>query len=189
MSEPERREQLRMVWPKARLGMPPEVQLPYDYFLRPYQPGDEDRFYQVMDLAGWPGWNEEKLRPWRERLLPDGWMMVIHAESNQMVATAMALRDMGEFGQPGGELGWVASDRADAGKGLGLAVSAAATARMIWHGFQFIHLYSEDERLPALKIYLKMGYVPYLYLPDMPERWKVICAQLNWSYTPEQWSI
>ena len=179
--------QLRMVWPKRLLDAPPLVQLPPGYSLRTYQPGDESRFFKVMELAGWPGWDAEKLRPWRERILPRGWFVVVHDASGEIVATAMALRDCLEFGCQGGEIGWVACIPEHRGKGVGMAVSAAATARLIREGYRYIHLYTEDWRLAALKIYLKLGYVPFLYTPDMLGRWRIVCNQLRWPFTPERW--
>ncbi len=176
MSEDEPYAQLRMVWPKHRLNAPPRVRLPSGYALRTYRPGDEPRFYELMELAGWPGWDDEKLRPWLLRILPEGWLMAIHTESGEIVAAAMALRDRGEFGYPGGELGWLACDPAHRGRGLGLAVSAAATARLIDEGYRHIHLYTEDWRLAAIKTYLKLGYIPLLYLPEMEERWRRVCT-------------
>jgi len=187
MSENETYRQLWMVWPEGLLGNKPAVRLYPGYTLRTYRPGDERRFFEIMDLAGWPGWNEEKLRPWRPRLLPEGWFMAVHAESDQIVATAMALRDMSEFGRPGGELGWLAGDPAHAGKGPGYSVSAAVTGRFMAEGFRDIHLYTEDYRLAALKIYLELGYVPYLYLPEMVDRWQGVCAALDWPFTPSGW--
>jgi mycothiol synthase len=183
----EKQEQLRMLWPPSRMNTPPAVQLPPGYAIRTHQPGDEPRFFQIMGLAGWLGWNKEKLAPWLPRILPDGWFMVVHSATGEIAASAMALSDMQEFGQEGGELGWLASDPAHAGKGLGTAVSAAVTARFIQHGYQAIHLYTEDYRLPALKLYLRLGYIPYLYLPDMTSRWKDVCEALNWPFTPEKW--
>lgn len=93
--------QLRMVWPEHLLSSPPHVLLPSGYSLRTYQPGDETRFFKVME--------------------------------------------------------------------------------------QDIHLYTEDFRLAALKTYLKLGYIPILYSPEMPERWRAICAHLLWPFTPEKW--
>jgi mycothiol synthase len=179
--------QLQMVWPEERLNDPPLAKLPSGYTLRVYQPGDEPRFYEVMALAGWPGWDDEKLQPWLARIPPDGWVMVVHVASRQIVATAMALYDHTPYHPFGGELGWVACDPAHRGQGLGMAVSAAVTARLIGAGYRHIHLYTEDWRLAALKTYLKLGYVPFLYLPDMAERWRVICAPLGWPFTPAAW--
>jgi mycothiol synthase len=179
--------QLQMVWPEYLLDEPPVVQLPCGYTLRTYQRGDEPRFYEIMELAGWPGWNDEKLQPWIARIPPESWFMAVHKASNQIVATAMGLHDHSDLHPFGGELGWVAGDPAHAGKGLGMAVCAAVTARLIEAGYRNIHLYTEHWRLAALKTYLKLGYIPFLYTPEMSERWRVICEQLKWPFTPERW--
>ncbi|MBW7881827.1 MAG: GNAT family N-acetyltransferase [Caldilineaceae bacterium] len=179
--------QLEMVWPARLLNTPPVVKLPEGYALRTYRPGDEARFYRVMKLAGWPEWDNETLQPWLARILPAGWFMAIHVASGDIVATAMALHSHAELHPFGGELGWVSGDPAHAGKGLGLAVCAAVTARFIAAGYDNIHLYTEDWRLAALKTYLKLGYVPFLCAPDMVKRWQNICRQLEWPFMPESW--
>ncbi len=176
-----------MVWPEQLLTTPPPVNLPFGYALRAYQPGDKARFYEVMALAGWSGWNDERLQPWLSRVLPEGWFMVIDEKRNEIVATAMCLHNYKETNPFQGELGWLAADPAHTGQGLGRAVSAAVTARFIEAGYRHIHLYTEDYRLAALKTYLKLGYVPFLYTPEMPERWQIICEQLHWPFTPEAW--
>jgi mycothiol synthase len=178
---------LQMIWPEQRLNAPPAVNLSPGYALRTYRPGDEPRFYKVMELAGWHGWNDEKLQPWIVRIPPESWFMILHEESGQIVATAMGLHDHTEIHPCGGELGWVASDPAHAGRGLGMAVCAAVTRRLINVGYRNIHLYTEHWRLAALKTYLKLGYVPFLYMPEMEERWRTVCGQLEWPFTPEVW--
>jgi len=179
--------QLQMVWPYARLVDLPQPRLPPGYSLRMYQPGDEPAFYRIMAASGWPGWDDQQLEPWLWRILPDSWYMVIHTASGQIIASAMALHSAEPRHPFGAELAWVCSDPAHRGRGLGLAVVAASTRRMIAAGYRNIHLYSEDFRLPALKTYLKLGYMPLLYSPDMPARWQAICDQLTWPYQPEQW--
>lgn len=85
----------------------------------------------------------------------------------------------------GGELGWLAADPAHAGRGLGMAVSAAVTGRLISAGYRNIHLYTEEWRLAAIKTYLKLGYIPFLFAPEMAGRWRKVCAQLQWPFGPE----
>ncbi len=179
--------QLQMVWPPHLLAAPPVPQLPAGYSLRTYQPGDEPRFYEVMALAGWPGWDDERLQPWIARIIPNGWYFAIDDASGEIVAAAMALHNHTADHPFGGEVGWVAGDPAHAGKGLGMAVVAAVTARMIAAGYRNIHLYTEHWRLAAIKTYLKLGFIPFLYLPEMWDRWEVLCEQLNWPFTPDQW--
>ena len=109
--------QLVMMWPSARLHTPPQPQLPVGYRLRLYQPGDETRFYEVMALSGWPGWDATKLEPWLARIPPQSWWMVVwrpdDADNNndndaeRIVASAMGLHDHTDWHPFGGELGWV----------------------------------------------------------------------------------
>jgi mycothiol synthase len=179
--------QLQMVWPEHLLEAPPAVLLSPGYALRTYRPGDEPGFFRVMALAGWPGWDEAKLRPWLARIPPESWFMVIHEASGEIVATAMGLHDHSNDHPFGGELGWVAADPAHAGRGLGLAVSAAVTARLIEAGYRNVHLYTERWRLSALKTYLKLGYVPFLYQEEMAAAWQAICEQLGWPFDPASW--
>jgi len=187
MSQVDMQTQVQMIWPEERRQDPPPVELPAGYTLRLYQPGDETRFYQVMALAGWPGWDEAKLQPWLFRILPQGWFMAVHQTSNQIVASAMATHDHTWLYPFCGEVGWLAADPAHTGRGLGTAVTAAVTARFIAAGYRCIHLYTEIFRLPALKIYLKLGYIPFLTKPESPGHWRTICEQLNWPFTPDAW--
>jgi mycothiol synthase len=179
--------QLQMVWPEQLVATPPKVELPDGYTIRTYEPGDEARFYEVMAQAGWSGWNDEKLKPWLSRILPDGWFMIISETNDEIAATAMCLHNYKEVNPFQGELGWLACDPAHRGRGLGLVVSAAVTARLIGAGYRRICLYTEDFRLGALKTYLKLRYVPLLYSPQLLGRWQAICEQLQWPYTPEVW--
>lgn len=187
MNDKEPYVQLQMVWPAQRFNRPPAVQLAPGYHLRTHQPGDDAAFFELMALAGWPGWDEARLRPWLPRIPPHCWFMAVHSGSGTLAASAMGLHDDTDLHPGGGELGWVAGNPAHAGHGLGLAVSAAVTARLLELDYRNIHLYTEHWRLAALKSYLTLGYVPFLYLPEMWERWWVICEQLSWPFTPEQW--
>jgi len=187
LSENKPYAQLQMVWPERLLDSPPAVRAAPGYALRLYRRGDEPHFYRLMELRGWPGWNDDKLRPWLARIPPGSWFMAVHEASNEIVASAMGLHDHSDLHPFGGELGWVVGDHAHAGKGLGLVVCAAVTARLIGAGYRDIHLYTEHWRLAALKTYLKLGYEPFLFAPEMPERWRAVCAQLRWPFTPESW--
>ena len=140
-----------------------------------------------MELSGWPGWDAEKLKPWMARLLPEAWVMAIHEETGDLAASAMGLHSHHELHPFGAELGWVASDPVHRGKGLGRAVCAAVTVRLLAAGYRNIHLYTDDFRHPALATYLKLGYVPFLFGPDELDRWQSICAELHWPCTPESW--
>lgn len=179
--------QLQMVWPADRLDSPPSVNVPAGYTLRTHQPGDENEFYKVMDLAGFKNWDDDTLRPWLKKMLPKGWFLIVHDASDEIVATAMATHNPTDMHPFGSELGWVAGHPEHTGKGLGMAVCAAVVRRQLQAGYENIYLLTDDPRLPAITVYLRLGWVPFLYAPDMEERWQAVCEQLNWPFTPHEW--
>jgi mycothiol synthase len=75
-------------------------------------------------------------------------------------------------------LGWLVTDPAHAVKGLGTIVSAAATNRHAAAGFSRPYLGTEDFRIAAIRIYLKLGWRPYVYRRDMEPRWSEILRRV-----------
>ncbi len=185
--ESETKIQLEMVWPSGPQPPAADSLLHRGYRLRLFRAGDEPAFFALMARAGWPGWDEERLAPWRPRIVPESWFLAEHEPSGVAAATAMGLDDPTDWHPSGGELGWVAADPDHRGRGLGLAVSAAVTARLLDAGYRDVHLYTEDFRLAALKTYLKLGYLPFVFAPDILPRWRRVCERLPWPYTPERW--
>lgn len=180
-------EQVQMVWPRGR-ELPVFAGLPEGYHLCTFQPGDEAGFYRVMALAGWPDWDADRLRPWLYRILPDGWFMVEEESSGAIVATSMATHDPTWQIPFCGEVGWTAADPAHSGRGLGTAVVHAVVNRFLAAGYSCIHLYTEHWRYAALKIYLRLGFLPYLDPPDAVGHWENICRQLDWPFDPDKWA-
>lgn len=187
MIDPSPPPQLHMLFPKEKLAQVSPPCLPAGYQLRAYRDGDEKGFFRVMELAGFGLWDAEKLNPVLERVLPDGFFFAIHTTSGQIVATAMATHRPLDLHPFGGELSWVAGDPAHVGRGLGMAVCTAVLQRFHRAGYHRVFLRTDDFRLPALKIYLKLGFLPLLYQEDMETRWETICQALKWPFTPTLW--
>ena len=179
-------QQLQMLWPERLLESPPGWTMPADYALRTFEPGDEEGYLNLMGVAGF-GADQEALGSYFSRVLPDALFFIIHQPTSQIVATAMATHNPSPLHRFGGELGWVAGSPQHAGKGLGKAVCAAATVRLLERGYRRIYLRTDDWRIPAIKTYLRLGYVPFLYAPDIKLRWIAVCDQLDWPFTPDDW--
>ena len=177
MSEQPPRQQLEMAWPKGLTRRPRLRKLPPGYELRTFRDSDRADYYRVMGLAGFTGWTDETLKPWLAKVLPDGFFVVAH--KRKVVAAAMATHNPGERHPFGGELGWVAGDPAHKGLGLGYTVCAAVMRRFLDAGYSNIYLRTDDFRLPAISIYLKLGFVPSLFAPDMKERWQAVAKELG----------
>ncbi len=169
-----------MIWPKARLEALPAPAVLTGYHLRCWRPSDEAEYLALLALAGFTDWDHDRLATTLQKILPDGFFVIEHRASAKIVATAMATHNATEQHPFGGELGWVAGDPAHAGKGLGLAVCAAVTARFLRAGYRNIYLRTDDWRLAAIKTYLKLGYEPLLYCDGMVQRWQAVYQQLHW---------
>jgi ribosomal protein S18 acetylase RimI-like enzyme len=173
------RPQLQMLWPERLLASPPAPNVPNGYRLRLYTDTDEAGYLAVMNKLDFGAWDAARLARARQAVLPGGFFVIEHVATGTIVATAQAGHRPSERHPEGGELGWVAADPEHAGRGLGRAVTAAATRRLIEAGYSRIYLSTEDHRLPALKVYLSLGYEPFLYTDHMAERWQAIRKQLQ----------
>jgi mycothiol synthase len=183
-------QQLHMLWPAdwliaANPALP--MTLPEDYELRTYQPADAAAYLDLMHGAGFTDFDEARLVGWLTKVLPDGFFLIVHRPTGQLAVTAGASHNPDPLHPYGGELGWVAGSPAHAGRGLGRAVCAAVVNRFLSAGYRRIYLRTDDWRLPAIKIYLDLGFQPFLYAPDMAGRWAVVCEKLRWPYMLEQW--
>lgn len=65
------------------------------------------------------------------------------------------------------------------GRRLGRCISLAALRHMRARGCQEAVLDTDDDRLPAIRTYLALGFVPENVEADHPERWRRIVADLH----------
>jgi mycothiol synthase len=177
-----------MVWPIDRLPAAPEVAIPGEYALRPCLEPDLAAVRALVN-ADWPvpdaAWDD-----FRDRVLPGGAFLIAYRESGQPVATATAVQNprASRYCFPfGGEVGYVTVDPAHRGRGLGRAVVARAVARLIAGGYRHIFVGVQGWRLPAVKCYLGLGFVPLLHDEALLPRWRRVCAQAGWAAREAEW--
>jgi mycothiol synthase len=175
---PDPYQQLHMVWPEGLLGSPPVPRLPEGYELRPYTSADAEAYLDLMARAGFQSWDPEQLQKTLTSVLPGGFLVVVHRATGRLVATAMARHRPSELHPGGGELSWVAADPDHRGHGLGLAVCAAVVDRLLQAGYRRIFLLTDDFRLPAIRVYRRLGFEPFPFCPAVAERWRRLADQL-----------
>ena len=182
--EAPRPAQLQMIWPVARRAIPVLPATPAGYALRACNQQDVDvqAYVALLRSAGFETWDETKAQRVFETMLPDGLFFAVHQDSGALAATAAAQIIPRDDHPCGAQLGWVAADPAHRGRGLGYLVCAAVTRRLLAERPATMYLLTDDFRLPAIRVYLKLGWVPYLCQPGMAERWRDVCLRLGIAY-------
>ena len=177
-----------MVWPIDRLPTAPEITIPGEYILRTCSESDLAAVRTLINADG-PvpdaAWDE-----FRDRIVPDGAFLITQRGSGQPVATATALhnpRATRYYFAFGGQVGYVTVDPAHRGHGLGRAVVAAVVARLIRAGYRHIFVGVQGWRLPAVKCYLGLGFVPLLHDEKLLPRWRRVCEQVGWPARENEW--
>lgn len=95
-------------------------------------------------------------------------------ENDRPVGTATARRKDGEP-----YLHYIAVHPDWRGKGLGTPLISAILAHHAAHGRRGCFLTTDDFRVPAVKLYLNMGYMPVYWSDDADERWTKLAEALG----------
>jgi mycothiol synthase len=151
---------------------------------------EEDLAFQAfIGLEGW-AMSDQEWKDYRDRLLPNGLVLVYHTASNSLVASAGALHNPnpGRYYFPfGGGLGYLLVHPDHRRRGLGYTASALVVRRLLAAGYESIRVGVQGFRLAAIKTYLKVGFVPFLHQENLMARWRRICRQISWPFTPDTW--
>jgi len=123
---------------------------------------------------------EPAYRPERILFLEQGGAPCGHRHVSSCIVAVAAAWQRDKWPPGTGYLHYVAVLPEARGNGLGYWVSLAALHQMRREGNSRALLETQDERLPAIKTYLKLGFVPDLEGHESYKaRWEEIMAQLN----------
>lgn len=101
---------------------------------------------------------------------------IYETKTNRLVSTASACFNPVD---KTGNLHMVMTDNEYRGKGLGKTVCIEALNCFYSNNIEQVTLFTDDDRIPAIKMYLKLGFMPCLYYYDMYSRWMNITHQIN----------
>ena len=142
-----------------------------------FQPGQEADWIELFNASEEFGtWDQEKLRAKiLSGLIPSGGLLVEYG--HEFIATASACR--WERFDPYAVLEYVVVHPDFRSKGLGRTVVAGALDAARRAGFPGMVLETDDFRLPAIRVYLKLGFKPDLEaLPETQKRWRRVLQQV-----------
>ncbi len=152
--------------------------LPDGMMLRLYEDSDQISLASLLRLAFQDeGWTPNRVT---DALVNADDVAAIYVirEGNQVIATASA-RLLPDSYPGSGYVHWVAASPSHRGKRLGYLVSLAVLHEFVRLGCRDAVLETDDDRLPALKTYLSLGFVPEYRDASHADRWAVIQTHLS----------
>jgi len=173
--------QLRMIFNAENTPLP-ELTIAEGFRLRAIADSELDSYNELRVSAAFTAWDDETLHKFRSKVLTDSMFLIEEFATGRFAASATAeTTDMPEYPQVG-VLGWVMTHPDFRGRHLGRSVSVAAMHRLYEAGYRAFSLLTDDFRLAAVKTYLDLGWKPWLYLPEMKERWCALAGILKRDY-------
>ena len=181
-------KQLCMVVSAAGVLAMPDVGVPEAYVVRDYFPGDEASLAATLRASGFTDWDTDKVLGYVEDTDRRAGSAVVAFEG-RIVASTFASRMLAErvspvTGMPGeprreGVLDYVATHPDHQGRGLGRATCTAVSRYLVAQGCELVSLLTDDWRLPAIHLYLSLGFEPVMNREDMPGRWAGVLHELE----------
>lgn len=170
--------QLEMV--RENLENLPPIKLPSGYRLRSYYVGAGKDWNRIVATAF--DWDPKAVDYFETRIHRDPFFqpnrVIFILRGRKAVATASAWHNPLQS-ESTGIVHFVAVGPDDRGKSLGQLVSLAALHQMVAEGRSRAWLQTDDDRLPAIKSYLKLGFVPKIIHANQKKRWQTILRLLK----------
>ena len=168
MTSEARLPQLCMRRPDLRIL--PALTMPAGYSLRSGRPGDEQNWCRIIGEAFDC---EKSMEDWQTHMIRKegfAWKRIffVSGPDDFPVATASGFRHVGHRH---GYLHYVGVTLGYRGRGLGRAVSLAAIRLCAQEGCVDCTLHTDDHRIPAIRMYLGLGFAPHLTHPSHEDIW------------------
>ena len=119
--------------------------------------------------------------------LPEGFFVVEHLPTGTVVAASTAAVYEKSQHPDGHSLQWVIAHSDHRGTGVGQATIAAATRVLTNHAPNYSYLSTDDFRIPAISIYLKLRWKPLLYQEGQIRRWATVFEHLGKEFDESEW--
>ncbi|MCE2456888.1 MAG: GNAT family N-acetyltransferase [Dehalococcoidia bacterium] len=172
-------KQLSMIISASRAEDMPEYTVPEGFVVRGYLPGDEESWTELLNTGDYGSdWDRTRVVEFLagpERAVGS---VVVARDSRVVAATFASVEVDRDFT---GRVDFVTSHPDVRGLGLGRVVCTGVVRYLVGKGYPEVILYTDDWRLPAIGLYLSMGFEPQMTRSNMPERWRRVMKQLEGS--------
>ena len=194
-------KQLSMVIDEVAVRRLPDVPLPAGYVMRAYRVGDAPSWADTLQKGGFTEWTEDRVLEYLEDPERRAGSRIVDYNGAIVAATFASQtppspsRREGDAcearrGCPkseGGVLDFVVTHPDHRGRGLAPATCTEVSRFLVARGCKAVSLSTDDWRLPAIHIYLSMGFKPSFPRTretsenqnDMPDRWATVYQMLK----------
>jgi mycothiol synthase len=163
--------QLRMGFTRFDELEPPQVSPPYS--LRTYRPGDEEAWLAMLNTGSFGAWDQARLDEFLHHegtQVPRDNIFFATLDDVPVGSTCLVLHSQND-GAMVPEVGWVIVHPDHRGHGLARETCRAVLGVIKNLGYRYAYLKTEDFRIPAIKTYLRLGFVPEMVDPAHPAWW------------------
>lgn len=171
--------QLKMIFDKTRAAIPAVPSLMDGFILREWTEKDREAYIALRASAGFDNTHVKKeLSDALSNLRPHGFLLIEEISTGALAASAMSR--CGYF-KNYDNLSWVMTHPDYRGRSFARLVCTKALENSLSYNADGMTLATDDFREPALRMYLKLGWRPWLYTleDDMNARWETIAEKLN----------
>ena len=173
--------QLKMIF-NAETTPLPRREIPAGFRLRALAENELELLNGLRLSAGFVSWTPDQLRQLFERALPEGILLFEDTAAGRLAASATAAASKLADHSGHGSLDWVMAHPDYRGRHLGSAVCTLVMQKLYAAGYRTFVLLTDDHRLPAITVYLRLGWHPWLYQEDMGSRWRIVAEKLDRSF-------
>jgi GNAT superfamily N-acetyltransferase len=172
---------------RRELSALPECPLPSPFSFKWYQPGDEEHWLEIQRRAD--QYNQITPALFKRQFNDDAQELArrqcfILDREARPIGTATAWFDPDYHGQEYGRVHWVAIVPEMQGQGLANPLLTVICQRLRELGHQQAYLTTAPERIPAINLYLKFGFVPEVRSDVELRAWKGIEDSLSRTVLP-----
>ena len=182
-------KQLAMVTDRDSIRNLPEVPLPLGYVIRDYRLGDENSWADTLRTCGFEKWNDVEVLAYLEDTERRVGSRVVDHNGKVVAATfasrkpedasnTVASAGIGSSHEEG-ILDFVVTHPDHRGKKLARATCTEVAKFFVDRGCSSVSLQTDDWRLPAIHVYLSLGFKPVMHRSDMPDRWANVFNNLK----------
>ena len=163
------------------LGQAPSFALPQGYQMRPYRPGDLDTWLRIQATDPFFVPTAEtfaEVLPGDDAYRAGRVMFLVDPEGAE-IGNITAWNTDQVTGEDIGQICWLALVPAARGRGLGKPLLSAACTALLERGYTQAFVDTNMRRIPALSLYLRLGFEPYLRDEGEQAAWRAIAPHLR----------